>query len=69
MIKLPRLEALRTRALLSQASLAERAKIARQTISYIEDGTHCSLLTANKIAQALDTTPEALQGIEEPVRE
>jgi len=69
MVKLPRLQALRLGALHSQNAFAKLAKVSRPTIAHIEGGGHCTLLTAHKIAQALDTTPEALQGIEEPVRE
>ena len=67
MIKLPRLRILRLEALHSQSSLKALAKVARGTISHIEDGGDCSMLTAHKLAQALDTTPEALQGIEQRV--
>ena len=69
MIKLPRLQTVRLHALHTQTAFAELAGLTRQTIAHIEDGGYCTLLTANKIAQALDTTPEALQGIEEAVRE
>lgn len=69
MVKLPRLQGLRLGALYGQAAFAELAGVTRQTIAHIEEGGYCSLLTAHKIAQALDTTPEALQGIGEPVRE
>ena len=67
MVKLPRLQAVRLHALYTQGAFAELAHVTRQTIAHIEEGQHCSLLTAHKIAQALDTTPEALQGLQQRV--
>ena len=69
MVRLPRLQVLRLRALYGQAAFAELVGMTRQTIAHIEEGGYCYLLTAHKIAQALETTPEALQGIAEPVRD
>ena len=69
MVKLPKLQVLRLKALRGQTAFAELAKVARGTIAHIEEGGDCSLLTAHKIAQALGTTPEALQGIAELVRD
>lgn len=69
MVKLPRLKTLRLGACYSQNAFAKLAKVTRPTIAHIEDGGDCQLLTAYKCAGVLDTTPEALQGIEELVRE
>ncbi len=56
-----RLKEARTAADLTQAQLAERAGVSRKTINTVENGVFIpSTLLALRLAQALETTVEAL---------
>lgn len=56
-----RLKEVRTAAGLTQAELAERAKVSRKTINTVENGVFIpSTLLALTLARALDTTVEGL---------
>jgi putative transcriptional regulator len=55
------LKAIRTEAGLTQAELAERAKVSRKTINTVENGVFVpSTVLALTLARALATTVEAL---------
>lgn len=62
MMPLPRLRALRLRAMLSQAELAKRAGVGEITIHRIEHGQLARLVTTRKIAECLGVTLADLQG-------
>lgn len=53
---MPSLALLRKQAALSQAELAERAGVARITISRLEHGANARYDTIDKLAEALGTT-------------
>jgi DNA-binding XRE family transcriptional regulator len=48
----------------AQGELAKRAGVASSTLFAVEDGRTCSLLCLTKIANALDTTLDALVPLE-----
>jgi putative transcriptional regulator len=51
---------------LTQAQLADKVGVSRQTINYIEQGTYCpSTKLALQLARAMDTTVDALFYLEE----
>lgn len=49
----PKLDILMCEQQITQQELAEKAGIARQTISYASSGKNCNNITASKIAKAL----------------
>lgn len=56
-----RLKEVRTAAGLTQAELAERARVSRKTVNTVENGVFVpSTLLALELARALDTTVEGL---------
>lgn len=59
-VPVPQLEALRKRAGISQEELAERAGLARTTITRLEQGGIARYQTIDKLAGALHTTRERL---------
>jgi transcriptional regulator with XRE-family HTH domain len=62
-MRLSRLRDLRRQAHMSQALLAERAGVARRTITYLEAGRGTvNLLTVRKLANALDVEVADLVG-------
>jgi DNA-binding XRE family transcriptional regulator len=65
MTTLPRLRDLRLRAMLTQVALAKKGKVTEQTIVNAEAGKRVTFSTAQKVAAALNVTPQALAGIEE----
>ena len=60
LVKLPGLSVLRTRALLTQSQLAERAHVHVMTVSDIECGKSARPATVVKIARALNIEPSEL---------
>jgi transcriptional regulator with XRE-family HTH domain len=61
-VALPGLRAARTRRLLTQAALAERSGVGRNTIARIETGDLAAFATVSKLAAALEVAPEILMG-------
>ena len=59
-VRVPSLASLRKQAALSQEELAERAGIARITISRLEHGANARYYTIDKLAEALGTTRSRL---------
>ena len=59
-VQVPSLAPLRKQAALSQEELAERAGIARITISRLEHGANARYDTIDKLAEALGTTRSRL---------
>jgi transcriptional regulator with XRE-family HTH domain len=59
-VALPGLRRLRTLAALSQADLAERAGVQRQTINRLEHGGDAQPSTVRKLAAALNCRPRDL---------
>ena len=59
-----RLREWRTRRLLTQEELAEKARVGVTTIVRIEAGQGARISTLRKLAQALEITPEQLMGDE-----
>ena len=63
-VRVPRLEELRTKAFLTQDSLAARSGVSRDTISKLETGerVNAHARTVAKLASALNVEPWQLQG-------
>ena len=60
-----RLKEIRSARGLTQAALADRVGVSRKTVNTVENGVFVpSVLLALKLAQALDTTVEALFAVE-----
>ena len=59
-VPLPGLRGARTRRLLTQAALAAKSGVGRNTIARIETGDPAAFSTAQKLAAALEVAPEAL---------
>lgn len=57
-------KAARESAGVTQAQLAGMAKLTKSTMLNVEQGMTCSLLVAARIAEALDTTLDALVPLE-----
>ena len=69
MVAIPRLRAVRERAMLTQAELSERSGVTEATISRIESGHQdARISTARKLAEALSVEPSILMGEGEPVK-
>ena len=58
---LPGLARARVRAYLTQRELAEKAGVSVGTVARVEQGYPASLITAQRLADALGTTVEQLQ--------
>lgn len=56
----PYLEAWRLHNLLSQAGLAKKAGVGKNTVKRLEDGEQANLLTIHKIARGLEITVDRL---------
>lgn len=65
---MPSLAIFRKRASLSQAELAERAGIGRNTISRLEHGANAHYDTIDKLAEALGTTRAQLTKMPRPAK-
>ena len=59
-VPVPQLAFLRKQAGLSQSTLAERAKLSRQTINRLEQGANARYDTIELLAQALNVKPVRL---------
>ncbi|WP_346343668.1 helix-turn-helix transcriptional regulator [Gluconobacter kondonii] len=61
------LKAIRTSRGLTQAALAEQVGVSRKTVNTVENGIFVpSVLLALRLARALDTTVEAIFGVDSP---
>jgi transcriptional regulator with XRE-family HTH domain len=63
-VALPMLRAWRVHRGLTQAELREKAGVAKITVSRAESGGKVNLLSARKLALALDTSIHELQGVQ-----
>ena len=61
------LKAIRTSRGLTQAALAEQVGVSRKTVNTVENGIFVpSVLLALRLARSLDTTVEAIFGVDSP---
>lgn len=61
------LKAIRTSRGLTQTALAEQVGVSRKTVNTVENGIFVSsVLLALRLARALDTTVEAIFGVDSP---
>ena len=66
-VKLPFVQARRRHLLMSQGDLSDKSGVSKSTIARVETGKAVGMLTAIKLARALDTTVRALEA--EPPKE
>lgn len=64
LLALPRLREVRTRAVLTQGQLAEKAKVAVRTVVAIEMGAPAKVRTVQALAKALGVKPAELMADE-----
>jgi transcriptional regulator with XRE-family HTH domain len=60
-LKLPSLQRVRVRAYLTQRQLADKAGVAMSTVARTEQGYPASLITAQRLADALGVSVEQLR--------